>query len=350
MQRIKSLDLARGFTVLMIAPVHTILLYSQPGIYNTFLVKYLAFIAEGPGAQLFMLLMGIYFSFQKPSGFPPVVKRSALLLMAGYTLNIVKFIIPMRLGLLPAGLQSELQVENNAGDILHLLLLGDILHFAAPALIVLFFVKRIKQYQYWALLLAMIICFVSPFCWDIHSSNPFINYLLQLAGGQPPRVFFPLLPWLVYPLMGLSIGYWLQQYGSKTFSWLRNFGVAFIVYGWLLKTFLIKEESVSFYRTLPADTFKHIGIVLITLHVWEWLGTHVTENYFFRLLAYMSQHITQIYFIQWLLIMWLLPVFGYQQLEYESSLAASAFTTFITIAVSVRINSASSKINPYQSL
>lgn len=338
MQRINSLDLARGFTVLMIAPVHTVLLYSKPEIYNTVLVKCFAFIAEGPGAQLFMMLMGIYFSFQKQKSFTSIVKRSLLFLVAGYSLNVLKFIVPLCLGLLPENFLLDLQVQHDSKGIVQLLLLGDILHFAAIALIIMFFVKHLRHFQYWALLIAMIVCFVSPFCWDMQTDNGFANYLLQLAGGQPPRIFFPLFPWLVYPLMGLSAGYFIMQYGLQVFGWLRNFGILFILYGWLLKTFFVQQESISFYRTLPADTLMHAGIVLITLYLWEWLYNHVTANYFFRILQYMSQHITQVYIVSWILIMWMLPVFGYQQLDYNQSIAAITITTILTITISVATN------------
>ena len=63
MQRIQSLDLARGFTVLFMPSVHVVMLYSQPQVQQSLLGDILAFIAEGPGAQLFMLLMGVSFTF-----------------------------------------------------------------------------------------------------------------------------------------------------------------------------------------------------------------------------------------------------------------------------------------------
>jgi hypothetical protein len=261
-----------------------------------------------------------------------------LFLVTGYSLNVLKFIIPHCLGLLPGNFLIDLQVQYDSNGILQLFLLGDILHFAAIALMVMFFVKQLRHFEYWSLLFAMIICFLSPFIWDKHCSNAFVNYLLQLIGGQPPHVFFPLFPWLVYPLIGLSAGYFIRQYGVQVFAWLRNFGILFITYGLALKTFFIKQESISFYRTLPADTFIHAGIVLISLYVWKWLHGHVSENYFFRVLQYMSRHITQIYFIQWILIIWMLPISGYHELDYNQSLAAIAVTSILTVSISVTLN------------
>lgn len=337
MQRIKSLDLARGFTVLMMAPIHSILLYGNPAIYHSLVVKSLGFIAEGPGAQLFMLLMGVYFAFQKQS-FSQVLKKVLLILIAAYALNLFKFVIPLSCKILPAAMLTDLQVQDNKQGMLQLFLLGDILHFAAIALLILFVVKRLPQFQYWALLLVIIVCFISPFCWDKHSDCSVINYVLQLTGGRPPRVFFPLLPWLVYPLTGLTVGYSIQHFGKTMFPWLRNFGIGFMLYGWLLQFLLVKEQSISFYRTVPADTLKHLGIVLVTLWVWEWIYTHVSGNYMFRLIEYLGQHITQVYIIQWMVIIWLLPVFGYRQLNYHQSLIAMGISACLTLALSIGIS------------
>lgn len=53
MNRNRTLDLARSFTVFFIAPEHAVLLFSQPYVYHTLFGRFLFFIAEGPDAQLF---------------------------------------------------------------------------------------------------------------------------------------------------------------------------------------------------------------------------------------------------------------------------------------------------------
>ncbi len=293
MQRVKSLDLARGFTVLMMAPVHTILLYSKPYVYDTLPGKLLAFIAEGPGAQLFMLIMGICFTFSKHT-IQSVLQRAFILLLAAYALNIFKFILPSFLYPMP--------------------------------------IELLKEY------VAIFICFTSPFFWDAYCTNPAINYILQLTGGQPPRVYFPLLPWLVYPLVGLSIGYFFQTETKEIFLKLGIIGCLLVAGGYVLQHYFLNDPASSFYRTYPADTIQHIGIVLITLDLWELVERYVKPNYFFKLLSYSSLHITQIYCIQWILIFWLLPLFGYQQLDLIPSLFCIILTTIITYFLSFCLN------------
>jgi hypothetical protein len=92
--------------------------------------------------------------------------------------------------------------------------------------------------------------------------------------------------------------------------------------------------GTSFYRTFYDDTMIHLGIVLVALNVWEWISENVQQNHFFEVLTYMSRNITGIYIIQWIIICWLLPVFGYHDLGMPGSLIAIACTSSLTITIS----------------
>jgi hypothetical protein len=329
MKRIYSFDLARGLTVLMIAPIHTVLVYSKLEVRSTWLGYILGFIAEGPGAQLFMLLMGVYIAFQKPVPFSSVCKRSLILLLTGYTLNVLKFCLPMQLHLLPLGLLNDLGTSNDTTGMIQLFYIGDILQFAAIALIIVNLFRRFLKYYEYAIIAAILVCFVSPFAWNLSENylSQSGGYILELIGGQPPHIFFPLFPWLVYPLTGLAIGYYLKWPNQrKVFHVILYTGAVCLIAGYLLGEFILKQHSESFYRTYPGDTLMHLGIVLITLWCWQWLAQHIRKNLFFDLLVFCSKNITPIYIIQWPLIIWLLPLFGYQHLDLPFSILAIVFT------------------------
>jgi uncharacterized membrane protein len=317
MTRIKSLDLARGFTVLCIVPVHAMLLYSRPAVYPTLIGQLLAFIAEGPGAPLFMVLMGISFAFKEQHRLADVLKKAGLLLLAGYALNWVKFVLPYRLGLLPISLLADLQ----ARDAWTLLGIGDILQFAAPALVVLYAITRFRRYWLIALAVAALVCWLAPLVWDAHSGCPVLNYLLQLATGQPPRTFFPLFPWLVYPLVGLALGRWMKRDAAHTFRDCGWMGGALIALGRLFSAAYPQLPATTFYRTYPHETMEHAGIVLLALYTWDLLYRYVRPNLFWRILTYSSKHVTQLYLIQWPLIFLWLPVIGYQRLGLLATIA-----------------------------
>jgi uncharacterized membrane protein len=331
MSHIRSLDLARGFTVLMMVPVHTVLLYSDPVIYHTLLIKMLAFVAEGPGAQLFMMLMGIYTGLSKTRTTKKVLLKSLLLLMAGYGLNMVKFVIPYRLGLLPEHLLLDLQITKDSNAWIQLIAIGDIFHFAALALPITYALSRSKHW--YAAALTVLIIFGAQYLWDIRGNNPVNDYLLKLIGGQPPQVFFPLFPWLVYPLIGMMMGKWWMKTEEKYFQKLGITGAVILLIYYSVRLFISPKDTINFYRTQWPETLQHIAIVFCTLFSWDWLSKNIPQNRIFRFLQYSGRHITKLYIIQWIVIMWCLPFPGYQQLQWCSSMAWIIFTTTATYAI-----------------
>jgi hypothetical protein len=338
MPRIRSLDLARGFTVMCIAPIHTVMLYSNNETYTSVLGYFLTFIAEGPGAQLFMVLMGMYIAFKPVAKPNDILRRSALLLIAGYALNMVKFVLPLYFGIIPEMMQQDLMINDNCAGMIQLLSLGDILHFAAIALGVTHWVRRKENYTNSALALGAAVLLLSPFFWDAHCNNKIIDYLLQLIGGQPPHVFFPLLPWLFYPLLGLVIGDAFKRNRETVYPQLLKWGIGWLLFGILAHYIAGAQFNTSFYRTYPWDTFGHAGIVLIILWLWEWFDKYILPNCFFDCLEYYSRKITQVYIIQWILIIWLLPFFGYRELNYIKTIIAIVLTSAFTLLVSLTLD------------
>jgi uncharacterized membrane protein len=340
MPRVKSLDLARGFTVLCMVPVHSMLLYSKPEVYATLPGQILAFIAEGPGAPLFMLLMGISFALKEKPTLSDTLKKAALLLLAGYGLNFVKFVLPYEMGLMPVRLREYLQVPGR-GAAWTLLGVGDILQFAAPALLLLYGVTRFRYYSRTALGLAILVCWLSPFAWDAHSSCPLHNYVLRLATGQPPRTFFPLLPWLVYPLVGLALGRFLKRDAAGCFKLCGGIGLGLIALDHIFQCAYPAVQAANFYRTYPHETMGHVGVVLLALYGWDLLHRFVKPNFCWRLLTYSSRHITQIYLIQWPLLFLLLPLIGYQRLGLTATMMLMLPITAAVYFISALINAGS---------
>jgi uncharacterized membrane protein len=352
MKRNLTLDLTRGFTVLMIAPIHTVMLFSKLSVRETLLGNFLAFVAEWHGAQIFMTIMGISFVFAKNQTLESAVKKAGLLMVFAYVLNIFKFVIPHFFGWLPAPLLVQLQIDPGIHGYTRLFAVGDILHFATIAILVMGIVCRFKEYDRVAAWMAVAICFTGPWLWDASSDNGFAHYGLQIIGGQPPAVFFPLLPWLVYPLLGLYLGKMLQKahslnsnqnpdsnqrpwFGFDSF-WIA--GLSLILLAATIKYFLHEESFSSFYRTTPLDTLLHVGFTLIVLSCWHWVSIYVKPNGLFRLFSYASRHITQVYIIQWILVCWLLPFINYQQSGLIGSLFLILLTSIMTLTISLIID------------
>jgi hypothetical protein len=330
MPRILALDLARGFTVLIMPSVHVVMLYSQPSVQQSLLGVVLQFLAEGPGAQLFMLIMGATFAFsEKYVSAQKVFKRTIYLILGAYALNVLKFVIPLELDILPAALISDL-----GSSTLDLFFLGDIFHFAAIVYPVLYFVKRTHHYPGVAILFAFAIMLLSPLVWDVKTGIIFVDQVLIYLTGGPPHCFFPVFPWLVYPLVGLAMG---QCLISRKLTLL---GTLIIVFSLLLPS---TTEYNSFYRTLPADTLFHLGIVLLWLSVINWISRKVKINFLFQFLSFCSRNITLIYVIQWVLIFWFVPLLGYHQLDFMPTLLWMGIVSILTLTLTKLLQHASTK-------
>lgn len=329
MPRIQSLDLARGFTVLFIPAIHTGMLYSDLSVHSHPLGLFLIAIAEGPGGQLLMLLMGISFTLKEQHSTASVLFKSAGLLTAGYLLNIAKFVIPYILGLLPREVLGKLDITGESTAVWRLLGMGDILHFAALALLVLHGLYKSKQYALRTLVAAIITMMAGPLVWDA-SLQGVPDYILGFFTGQPPRVFFPLFPWLVYPLAGLFIGYYFRQHQRDTALLSGLTGALLLLTGLLGSYYFPSDNAAGFYRTAPAATCWHLGIVLLVLCIWHIAATRCRDNIFFRLLSYSSKNITLIYIIQWVMICWMLPVFGFRKLDITMSAIVMLLMTLNT--------------------
>lgn len=301
MPRILFLDYARGFTVLIMPSVHVVMLYSNLEVQQSLLRVILQFLAEGPGAQLFMLIMGVSFTLSKKITGQQVFQRTILLFIGGLALNFFKFVIPLELELLPNQLLRDYPLTET-----QFLLMGDIFHFAAFAYPLTYLISRLKYYRTTALLLATAIMLLSPLVWDVKTGNIFVDQLLVYYNGEPPLAFFPVFPWLVYPLVGLAIGQSIQS---------GKLGIigAIVTIGSLL--FPATTNYVSHYRTPAADTLFHLGIVLLWLALFNWLSQKLKDNFVFSLLSFCSKQISFIYITQWLLIFWCIPIAGYQSLD-----------------------------------
>lgn len=320
--------------------IHVVMLYSKPEVQQSVVGAILEFIAEGPGAQLFMLIMGINFALSKKTSAKQVLRRSISLLTAAYVLNFFKFLVPLGLNFIPQALLNELQLNDTTEAAIFFFKLGDILHFAAFAQILLYFVHRLHNFHWWSSAIAFTIIIAGHLLWDITTGNSVLDYLLSMVGGHPPNVFFPLFPWLAYPLAGLTLGNYLKSTSvNKVINWSGWVGAALLLISFLFPPTIPKGDYLPFYRTGAPDTIFHLGFVLVWISIIHWLTKKLRNNKLFQFLTFCSKNITLIYLIQWVMICWCLGITGYMQLNMQYSLIwmtlITANTLLLTYAISL---------------
>ncbi|WP_300597150.1 heparan-alpha-glucosaminide N-acetyltransferase domain-containing protein [Niabella sp.] len=321
----QGFSLARGFVVLAMPAIHTVLLYSLPAVKQGPVGFVLGFLAETSGAPLFMLLMGLFIALGRAKTTGYILKRMLILLLAGYLLNVFKLLLPYYWGWIPQQFLEDNGVTEQVA--MHLLLTGDILQFAAIAYACCAFLKKLTSNVMGYAAVSLVVLLMMPLTWSLQDTGLF-TIPLALLNGKPPYTFFPLFPWLLYPLAGLLTGALLLRLNGNHFNrLLLILTLGLVLTGYLLSLTEPVEWQAEFYRLGRGGTLFHIGLALGWILLFVWLAKNVKGNYLFRLLQWLSDHIMLAYILQWIVIFWCFPLFGYNRLGTVPSLLVLCLTT-----------------------
>jgi hypothetical protein len=327
----RGLSLARGFTVLIMPAVHTVLLYSSKPVKIGILGQVLTFLAEGPGAELFMFLMGVFIVLGQTKSTKEVITRSIFMLTLGYLLNLIRFTIPFYLKIIPDEylLDNGISIDNHTDW--NLLIVNDILQFASIAYLLCSIVHRCKTTSGGIIFLLISTIALSPYTWTVSLKEGTISGIISLFNGTPPQTFFPVFPWLFYPLFGLLFARIYLKFSFKHILLIHLLtGMTLIVFGVLVQNTEPPDWRINFYRPGRGDVLCHAGFVLLWLVLFILLAKAIKTSLFLTVLLYLSRHITIIYLIQWIIILWMFPLFGYNRLNFLQSCIAIIITSSIS--------------------
>ncbi|SEA30350.1 Protein of unknown function [Arachidicoccus rhizosphaerae] len=329
-----TIDLARGFIVFIMPATHATLYYSQMDVQKSAWGIFLRIFAEGAGAQVFMFLLGFSFYLGRKKSLESILKRSLSIFLLAYLLNFIKFVIPSILGWIPSTFFSYYHLSSDFWGTVDLLMVGDIFQFAALAYLTCGVIYHFKLKWWLPLAVSILTAIVSPFIWGNRVTNIFFDYLLKFLNGAPPAVFFPVFPWLAYPLMGLSFGFLYNALLEEEFYKLCfKVGLLFFAIGMGIMWFEPVVFKSNFYRLGPGGTFFHAGLVLLWLCLCHLLVVRFKENYFnqgINLMSWYSSNITLIYLVQWIIVIYCLPLFGFMDLGIGSTIIAVSLVSLMT--------------------
>lgn len=231
-------DLLKGLAVVLMIQVHITELFVTPLVYDSLAGKISLFLGGVPAAPLFMAVMG-YFVVRGRKSSLQLLRRGGQLLVYGLLLNI--------------GLNLHLLIKILNGTYtlnpLEYIFGVDILFLAGFSLMAMALLLKIKKHRRMALAgLAVLVAALTP----VVTKSEWSPYLAAFIGSYAPWSYFPLFPWLAYPLTGAAF-YYLAQV-----SWVQKFQRYFFIVALLVFVFLFgKGFSVS--TTLAA--YYHHNLV-----------------------------------------------------------------------------------------
>lgn len=318
-------DLLKGFAVIAMIQVHIFEQFARPEFLQGTVGKLSLFLGGPFAAPVFMAVMG-YFAGRKGGmeagrrGGWVKIKRGLFLILLGLVLNI--------------GLNFNLLLHIFTGridvDPWPYLFGADILPLAGLSFLFIgvceiFLVRRAIP----ALAMAVVVALVTPY---LPSFPDHLKYLGAFICGNEKWSYFPLFPWLAYPLLGYS---WMRMetempsFSEKLMKYRSYFIVSAVI--------LLAAFAVPSYKTitnLPA--YYHHGILLFIwmtgfMIIWIFFGKFVinfaADSRIIIYMRWLGENVTVVYVIQWLIIGNLAFVF------YRSQYPIQLLLSFITVLI-----------------
>jgi hypothetical protein len=289
-------DILKGVAVLMMIQVHLTELFATQGFYEGAFGRLSLFLGGPPAAPVFMAVMGYFIMAGKGSAGKEIM-RGIQFIILGFALNIA--------------LNGYALIKIVAGDLtvnpLHLVFGVDILFLAGLSVIIIAILKPLlKKHFQVGIIFALIVAGITPVFNIFSESGRASDYLFAYIGGSFKWSYFPLFPWLAYPLAGCSFYIFEKRFAISEIPMKK------IVYGILILLFLIIPTGY-FMAPVPTNlhSYYHHGILFF---IWDiafllvWAGSTLLvarwlQGHFFSLwLGWIGRNVTVFYIIQWVII------------------------------------------------
>lgn len=290
-------DFLKGIAVLLMIQVHVAELLLKPQAYSDWVGQVALFLGGLPAAPIFMVIMGYYLAKSKTQGWAFLV-RSAYLFGGGVLLNI-----GLNFSLLITQWVEPIPYEGYSA---YNYIFGvDILLFAGLATLIIGFLRKLvmpKPYAWMAM--ALVVVIVSQFVPNWFSTQAREGYVMAFVSGSSFWSYFPLFPWLAYPLTGLAFAYFEEQYNSNHSRLHKAIAVfALLYFAWqFAPSFAVSIDLHTYYHHgLPFYLWALTGMALMAMAV-KWLFGHLSQSFVLKQVCRIGKRVTIIYVMQWLLI------------------------------------------------
>ena len=287
-------DLMKGIAVITMVQVHLMELFARPEILSGTPGK-ISLLLGGPfAAPVFMAVMGYMLGSSLKSG-GKKIRRGLGLIILGLLLNI--------------GLNFNLLIKIYNGTFnlnpLEFIFGADILFLAGLSIVFIAMLEKIFRKRFYpVIILSVLIPLISPYLPDLPSR---FKYLQAFLYGNSTWSYFPVFPWLAYPLVGYA---WkkLETEIPSSWRWVNQKMILIL----MTSGILIISTCIPAFKIitdLPAYYHHHIFLFIwITgfLGIWTWLVEKMEaatgKSLVMRYIKWLGKNVTAVYVVQWLII------------------------------------------------
>lgn len=296
MKRHKLPDLLKGLAALFMVQIHITETFIDLAGKESMFGKVTLFLGGPFAAVVFMIVMG-YFIAKNKSSFNQNFLRGVKIFILGFLLNIG----------LNFHLLLKIKFDGWQYNPLEYLFGVDILYLAGISIIVLSSLKLLKKRQVIASLILLFI--IIGLTGILNEKLTVLNhyYLLPFIAGNYSWSYFPVFPWLAYPLTGFIFA----KYQEKIISFIKMHKLISAIFLALvaLMVVLFFKSNLAITINLPAYYHHTIGYflwalgltllwVLLLNFILKLIPNTVLGNFF----CWIGKNITLFYVIQWLII------------------------------------------------
>jgi uncharacterized membrane protein len=289
-------DILKGIAVMLMIQVHLMQLFATEEIFISLAGKISLFLGGPPAAPVFMVVMGYFMAKSGKSHFQQTI-RGLKLIGLGFLLNF--------------GMNFQILIKIFTGashqNPWPYIFGVDILFLAGISILVIALVRLVFRNQpapYAVLTLLAVL--TGQFLPEYSGSQEWIRYLQAFFWGSYEWSYFPVFPWLAYPLTGFLFNILNEKYNltgltpkGRSYLMITAFIILVVTFsfGFQISANLqvYYHHSVIFF--LWVQVFLIFWILVLNLIFTEMSETHVSEY-----LKWIGKNVTAFYVVQWLMI------------------------------------------------
>lgn len=297
MKRLRLPDLLKGIAILFMIQVHIMELFIDSPGQSSVAGKISLFLGGPFTAMVFMMVMGYFVAASKKTLWQNLI-RGVKIFILGFLLNIG----------LNFHLLLKIKYAHWSYNRWEYIFGVDILYLAGLSIIILTAIKKLpEKFQVlssFVLLTSVLVLTVSMNSW---LTLPERNYIIPFIGGTYSWAYFPLFPWLAYPLAGYFFFYaesCIKQLIVKNKALtISSFGivVAAIFYFSRMGFSTTINLTAYYHHTLKYGVWA-LGLLIIWAGIFYLIVSRFQVTLIEKFLSWIGKNITLIYVVQWLII------------------------------------------------
>ena len=299
-----EIDLIKAVAIIMMITCHVFDIMTTAGEGDD-LLKHTIYFLGNTSAGLFIFCMGIGVVFTTHCSPAAFAKRGIRLLAQGYVLNFFVSFLPSLIGF---GFNIEALAKSGE---LYGVFTTDILQYAGLTFLLIALLKKLKFRPWGIMALAIVFQLVITFLDGAFDNSPLaVRYLLGLLiyTGSPLISMYPLFVFFIYTASGILFGELLKRTENKRTFYVKSamIGAAIFVAASFIYRFIAFDITAyyltdSYYSNILPAAIWYIGQIGIWAAL-SYLVSFIVKGRARKVTEFFSRNITNIYVIQWIII------------------------------------------------